>query len=738
MKNLIEMLQRTALMVMTILLALAILLGACASEPPVEEPAEEEPEEEPTAIPEDDILLEDFDPDDTVPATYLQGELGIEPVLKDDAKVLSEDAVEEIIEYDPEAGELILPADAEGADEIEEGDIIVGGISDETPDGILLKVESIEEETESAWPGNGVGGRLAKPASAAPSSPFTKLIIRTVSAQLTDLFKSAEIMDDVRLGGSDIDQSDTGMNGIQLDGGEIKVQINKDIECEESGEKATLSGSVKVNPQLDFHIVIEEGELQQIRVSNRTTYKTDVSLSVKKEFRQGKRVLLKEIKFKRKKLLIPVPGSLPIPVIYRPILSVYVGADGSISSEMSVSAKHEVTYQRGLVYDGQAWGKIYNMDAKGWDFEASSSVSFNARAYLSPRLDIKFYGMAGPYVEASVYLRFEINPNEEPDWKLACGMDASVGIEFKVLGVGNLSYSYQKRLIQVPEWVIAPSEEKDAPPSIPPPGATRTREIDGATMVYVPAGEFQMGSTEDDPDAYDDEFPQHQVYIDAFWIDKYEVTNTQFATFLNEQGNQKQNGVDWLGSASLIEEMNNKFQPKNGYANHPVIGISWEGAKSYAEWVGGRLPTEAEWEYAARGPNENIYPWGNIFDNTRLNFCDVSCSNDYGAAEYDDGFEHTAPVGTFPNGASWCGALDMAGNVWEWVEDSYDEEFYSTYPTDKSKNSTSGTNRVARGGSYLNFQQNVRCTTRFSGFVYIGTLPVSVQWISGFRIVMDD
>lgn len=133
-------------------------------------------------------------------------------------------------------------------------------------------------------------------------------------------------------------------------------------------------------------------------------------------------------------------------------------------------------------------------------------------------------------------------------------------------------------------------------------------------------------------------------------------------------------------------------------ADHPVVGVNWYNAVAYCQWAGARLPTKAEWEYAARGPEGRVFPWGDTFDGTRLNFCDANCEYDWNTAEYDDGYRYTAPVGTCADGVSWCGALDMAGNVWEWVAD-----WYGPYPSGGQVNPTgpsSGESRVLRGGSF--------------------------------------
>ena len=220
-------------------------------------------------------------------------------------------------------------------------------------------------------------------------------------------------------------------------------------------------------------------------------------------------------------------------------------------------------------------------------------------------------------------------------------------------------------------------------------GDTLTRTKDGMVMAYVPAGEFPMGNTE----GFIDEQPVHTVYLDGFWIDQTEVTNEQFAAFLNEKGNQEESGTTWLNINSedcLLEQAGGQYQPKSGYADHPVVQVTWYGAAAYCEWAGARLPTEAEWEYAARGPEGRVFPWGDEFDCTLCNSWAEGC----------DGYARTSPVGSFPGGASWCGALDMMGNVWEWVADWYGADYYANSPSRNPTGPSSGVYRVLRGGSW--------------------------------------
>ncbi len=190
-------------------------------------------------------------------------------------------------------------------------------------------------------------------------------------------------------------------------------------------------------------------------------------------------------------------------------------------------------------------------------------------------------------------------------------------------------------------------------------------------MVLIPAGEFQMGS--DDEDADNDEKPVHTVHLDAFYMDVYEVTNAQFKTFVDANPQwQKDNIDDTFHDGEYLVGWNGNDYPE-GKANHPVVYVPWYAAMAYAQWAGKRLPTEAEWEYAARGGLEGKkYPWG-----------DTITPDD---ANYDLHVGDTTPVGSYPpNG---YGLYDMAGNVWERCLDAYDANFYAV--SDNSRNPIAG------------------------------------------------
>jgi formylglycine-generating enzyme required for sulfatase activity len=205
-------------------------------------------------------------------------------------------------------------------------------------------------------------------------------------------------------------------------------------------------------------------------------------------------------------------------------------------------------------------------------------------------------------------------------------------------------------------------------------------------MVLIPAGEFTMGSPTGEGKSA--EHPQHTVYLDAFYIDKYEVTNAQYKKFMDAKGHPDPRF--W---------QDNKFNAPN----QPVVGVSWFDAEAYCKWAGKRLPTEAEWEKAARGTDGRKYPWGNEAPN----------AGGIWRANYDpgddaaDGFAYTAPVGSFPAGVSPYGIHDMAGNMLEWCADWGDNNYYSVSPKNNPKGPSSGKYRVLRGGSWFNYLVNL-------------------------------
>jgi formylglycine-generating enzyme required for sulfatase activity len=249
-------------------------------------------------------------------------------------------------------------------------------------------------------------------------------------------------------------------------------------------------------------------------------------------------------------------------------------------------------------------------------------------------------------------------------------------------------------------------------------GSTMISEKDGMVLIYVPAGEFTMGNENDS----DDEKPVHRVTLDAFWIDQTEVTNAMYAKCVDAH----QCDAPWNTSSYTRSE----YFGNPEFDDYPVIYVSWNDAKAYCEWAGRRLPTEAEWEKAARGESAFIYPWGNDFDGSLVNFCDKNCSFDWADKNSDDGYADTAPIGSYPNGASPYGALDMAGNVWEWVGSLYQPYPYDAGDGRENLNSTDA--RALRGGSWNYIDYEVRSARRSWGG------PTNSDVNIGFRCVFSE
>ena len=193
-----------------------------------------------------------------------------------------------------------------------------------------------------------------------------------------------------------------------------------------------------------------------------------------------------------------------------------------------------------------------------------------------------------------------------------------------------------------------------------------------------------------------DEQPLHTVTLDAYYIDKYEVTNARYKACVAAGGCTVPGSVD--------SSKRSPYYGTSTYADYPVLNVDWFQANAFCAWAGKRLPTEAEWEKAARGSSDTRkYPWGDEFDGNRLNFCDINCESDWKDEAYNDGYADTAPVGSYPSGASPYGVMDMAGNVDEWVQDWYDSSYYSVSPSNNPQGPETGTYRVLRGGSWVSF-----------------------------------
>jgi len=248
------------------------------------------------------------------------------------------------------------------------------------------------------------------------------------------------------------------------------------------------------------------------------------------------------------------------------------------------------------------------------------------------------------------------------------------------------------------------------------------QEFDGVEMALVPAGCFMMGTTNPQlEEAFlqvglslkqsQDELPQHEQCFDApFWIDVYEVTNLQFSV---RQGEAKQSSTF----------TNNDLPRQN---------LTWNESRLYCEKRDARLPTEREWEYAARGPDGLIFPWGDSYESFPANICDKNCANDWANLSVEDGFRNMSPVGSYPDGVSWVGAYDMAGNMWEWTSTLY--RFPYPYAAgDGRENTASELERTIRGGSFRGYLGDLRGANRWLNIPYFGLDYIGVRCARDFE-----
>ena len=218
-------------------------------------------------------------------------------------------------------------------------------------------------------------------------------------------------------------------------------------------------------------------------------------------------------------------------------------------------------------------------------------------------------------------------------------------------------------------------------------------------MVLIPAGEFVQGGSPQagyrlclannshcEEEWFTDEAPAHRVHLDAFYLDTHEVTQKQFQKVMGR------NPSEFTGGTL------------------PVDSVTWYEARDYCARLGKRLPTEAEWEKAAKAGRSTLYPWGNTMHSGKANFCDKHCDKRWNDEKFDDGYGYTAPVGSFA--ANAFGLFDMAGNVYEWVEDWYSIDYYRDGPQKSPKGPPAGSQRVMRGGSWINYSTGVRPADR--------------------------
>jgi serine/threonine-protein kinase len=251
-----------------------------------------------------------------------------------------------------------------------------------------------------------------------------------------------------------------------------------------------------------------------------------------------------------------------------------------------------------------------------------------------------------------------------------------------------------------------------APAEMAPEATRQVRDIDGMEMVFIPAGEFTMGSEAGE----DNERPPHKIGLDDYWIDIHPVTNQQYQRCVADEM--------CTPPGRAYSFTRGDYYGNPAYADYPVIYVNWQQAYDYCQWAGARLPGEAEWEKAARGTDGRTYPWGE-----EAPTCELA---NYGAWDGADGcVGDTSPVGSYPDGASPYGVLDMAGNVWEWMGNLYYEQYTHAGVIAGPAGPGEGVHPVLRGGAWNGNDSFLRSSYRFWFFA-----DYSIDFF-GFRCVRD-
>lgn len=294
---------------------------------------------------------------------------------------------------------------------------------------------------------------------------------------------------------------------------------------------------------------------------------------------------------------------------------------------------------------------------------------------------------------------------------------------FGIISFGKGSTSVMPGVAGMPTLTDAPTDVTTEVPRVTEPAtvsSTPSIEKDGMIMIDIPAGEFMLGS-----DLHDaDEKPLQSMFLAAFSIDQTEVTNKMYAMCVADGACVPPSHI---GSPS--EKV---YYGNSKYVNYPVIYVNWDMAKAYCQWAGRSLPTEFQWEKSARGIEGLTYPWGEQFDGRLLNYCDSTCPNlNMMDKHYDDGNVNIAPVGSYQNGASAFGVLDMSGNVWEWTNDWYD-----VYPNGSPAASTYFGSKfhVIRGGSWEHNMYEARSSNRS----YFSVASDAFNDYTGFRCASSE
>ena len=620
---------------------------------------------------------------DTSSATY---------TARSTTKAISAENESSVLAVQDDGATVVLDANSALAGGVAEGDVLMFGITTQTPNGLLRKVTSASPN----------GDRLElTTARATILDAFEELDLKVVRSLPYDSMASYE----PKIAGIEVRRYPLTLEGSAGDTYEINFDgtVLYDADGDESTtyDQVVADGSISFTLGLELEVKTEWLSLSRLKVGALVSEEANVTLSTNLpalEF--NKEIDVVDLNF--------LPFSVG-PVVIVPTLELVLGANGELRAQVSVGVSGKMSVSAGAVHEGGSWTPYSDFTSE-WDFQPPTlSATARAKVYVGPRVSLMIYGVAGPYAQVDGYLELEANVSQDPWWELYVGIEAFVGVEGEILGYELFNYQsgdlveYRKLLAQAegepsadcPADQNCTGMECGADPVCGESCGTCT---DGKTCsaggqctagtvctgedcsewIALPGGTYQMGSNDGDGD----EKPVHSVTLSGFKMARTETTVAQYGACVT------------AGGCTVAETGGMCNRDVTGKENDPINCVDWNQSKAYCEWAGARLCTEAEWEYAARsGGKSQVYPWGSE-DAT----CQYAVMNDSGAGGYGCGTGGTMPVCSKAAGNSEQGICDLAGNVWEWVADWYDD-----YPSDPQTDPTgpaSGSSRVLRGGSW--------------------------------------